>query len=54
MDNLLREYAGTHYKYDERGNLVHRLQSGAHAHFTWDLFDRLASYNDDKPRTIRR
>ncbi|MFJ4347445.1 RHS repeat-associated core domain-containing protein [Pseudomonas sp. NPDC089401] len=48
MDNLLREYAGTHYKYDERGNLIHRLHNGAHAHFTWDLFDRLVSYNDDK------
>ncbi|WP_205297727.1 RHS repeat-associated core domain-containing protein, partial [Pantoea sp. Cy-639] len=29
-------------------NLIHRLHNGAHAHFTWDLFDRLASYNDDK------
>ncbi|WP_252091209.1 RHS repeat-associated core domain-containing protein, partial [Pseudomonas sp. MWU13-3659] len=48
MDNLLREYAGTHYKYDERGNLIHRLHNGSHAHFTWDLFDRLASYNDDQ------
>ncbi len=48
MDNLLREYAGTHYKYDERGNLIHQLHNGARAHFTWDLFDRLASYNDDK------
>ncbi|CAK15841.1 RHS repeat-associated core domain-containing protein [Pseudomonas entomophila] len=48
MDNLLREYAGTHYRYDERGNLIHRLHNGSHAHFTWDLFDRLASYNDDK------
>ncbi len=48
MDNLLREYAGTHYRYDERGNLIHRLHNGTHAHFTWDLFDRLASYNDDK------
>ncbi|UVL91484.1 hypothetical protein [Pseudomonas sichuanensis] len=27
-DNLLREYAGTHYQYDERGNLVHRLLNG--------------------------
>jgi RHS repeat-associated protein len=45
---LLREYAGTHYRYDERGNLIHRLHNGAHAHFTWDLFDRLANYNDDK------
>uniref|UniRef100_UPI001F3F94C4 RHS repeat-associated core domain-containing protein n=1 Tax=Pseudomonas sp. LAM2023 TaxID=2800477 RepID=UPI001F3F94C4 len=48
MDNLLREYAGTHYKYDERGNLIHRLHNGVHAHFTWDLFDRLTGYNDDK------
>ena len=47
-NNLLREYAGTHYKYDERGNLIYRLHNGSHAHFTWDLFDRLASYNDDK------
>ena len=28
MDNLLREYAGTHYTYDERGNLSHRLHNG--------------------------
>ncbi|MEN8642416.1 hypothetical protein ABFE88_22445 [Pseudomonas sichuanensis] len=28
MDNLLREFAGTHYQYDERGNLVHRLLNG--------------------------
>ncbi len=48
MDNLLREYAGTHYKYDERGNLIHRLHNGSHAHFSWDLFDRLTGYNDDK------
>ncbi|MEN8639315.1 RHS repeat-associated core domain-containing protein [Pseudomonas sichuanensis] len=48
MDNLLREYAGTHYRYDERGNLIHRLHNGSHGHFTWDLFDRLVSYNDDK------
>ncbi|MCG8295573.1 RHS repeat-associated core domain-containing protein [Pseudomonas entomophila] len=48
MDNLLREYVGTHYKYDERGNLIHRLHNGTHATFTWDLFDRLTSYNDDQ------
>ncbi|WP_158664896.1 hypothetical protein [Pseudomonas sp. SWI44] len=33
----------------ECGNLVHRLQNGAHAHFTWDLFDRLASYSVSAP-----
>ncbi|WP_422403998.1 RHS repeat-associated core domain-containing protein, partial [Pseudomonas sp. GZD-209] len=48
MDNQLRSYAGSHFKYDERGNLTHRLADGVRAHFTWDLFNRLASYNDDK------
>nr|WP_315403945.1 RHS repeat-associated core domain-containing protein [uncultured Pseudomonas sp.] len=48
MDNLLREYAGTHYTYDERGNLSHRLHNGVQARFTWDLFDRLQAYSDDK------
>ncbi|WP_255263780.1 RHS repeat-associated core domain-containing protein, partial [Pseudomonas aegrilactucae] len=48
MDNLLREYAGTHYAYDERGNLMQRLHNGVRAQFTWDLFDRLSSYSDDK------
>ncbi|MFV0927873.1 RHS repeat-associated core domain-containing protein [Pseudomonas palmensis] len=48
MDNLLREYAGTHYSYDERGNLAERLHNGVRAQFTWDLFDRLESYSDDK------
>ncbi|OUM32589.1 hypothetical protein B8W70_07420, partial [Pseudomonas sp. 1239] len=48
MDNLLREYAGTHYTYDVRGNLAERLHNGVRAQFTWDLFDRLESYSDDK------
>ncbi|WEJ21579.1 RHS domain-containing protein [Pseudomonas sp. SD17-1] len=48
MDNLLREYAGTHYTYDVRGNLAERLHNGVRAQFTWDLFDRLQSYSDDK------
>ncbi|MFJ3450219.1 RHS repeat-associated core domain-containing protein [Pseudomonas sichuanensis] len=48
MDNRLREYGGVHFKYDERGNLIHRLQEGKHAHLTWDLFDRLTHYNDDR------
>ncbi len=48
MDNLLREYAGTHYTYDVRGNLAERLHNGVRAQFNWDLFDRLESYSDDK------
>ena len=48
MDNLLREYAGTHYQYDERGNLIHRLHNGDKARLTWDLFDRLVRFDDGK------
>ncbi|PNG32119.1 type IV secretion protein Rhs [Pseudomonas protegens] len=48
LDNLLREYAGTHYQYDDRGNLAQRLRDGQRSHFTWDLFDRLVSYRDDR------
>jgi YD repeat-containing protein len=29
LDNLLREYAGTHYEYDERGNQVKRWSNGS-------------------------
>ncbi|MCG8295374.1 RHS repeat-associated core domain-containing protein, partial [Pseudomonas entomophila] len=48
MDNLLREYAGTHYQYDDRGNLIHRLHNGEQARLSWDLFDRLARFDDGK------
>ncbi|MCO7522887.1 hypothetical protein, partial [Pseudomonas sp. 1] len=47
MDNLLREYAGAHYQYDERGNLIHRLHNGEQARLSWDLFDRLTRFDDD-------
>ncbi|WP_246165071.1 hypothetical protein [Pigmentiphaga aceris] len=40
LDNLLREYAGTHYEYDECGNQVLRWHDGAYSRLTWDLFDR--------------
>jgi RHS repeat-associated protein len=48
MDNLLREYAGTHYDYDERGNQTQRLTHGAHSELRWDLFDRLIHYKDSR------
>ncbi|WP_291826166.1 RHS repeat-associated core domain-containing protein [Marinobacter sp.] len=48
MDNLLREYAGTHYQYDDRGNLIHRLHNGEQARLSWDLFDRLVRFDDSK------
>ena len=48
LDNLLRDYVGQHYTYDARGNLLERLENGKKARFTWDLYDRLTRYEDDR------
>ncbi|WP_422630824.1 hypothetical protein [Pseudomonas mucidolens] len=34
LDNLLRDYVGTHYRYDERGNLKERLHNGKKSHLS--------------------
>ncbi|MFD4841670.1 RHS repeat-associated core domain-containing protein [Achromobacter sp. NPDC058515] len=47
LDNLLRDYAGTHYQYDARGNLVEKLHNGQRSRFEWDLFNRLTGYSND-------
>lgn len=41
MDNLLREFAGISYRYDDRGNLIERLQQGQRSTFEWDAFNRM-------------
>ncbi|KLN57362.1 RHS repeat-associated core domain-containing protein [Variovorax paradoxus] len=43
MDNLLKDYAGTHYTWDERGNLIERTWNGEKTVFTWDGFNRMRS-----------
>ncbi|MCW5140677.1 RHS repeat-associated core domain-containing protein [Burkholderia cenocepacia] len=48
LDNLLKQYAGTHYQYDARGNLTQRWHNGKASRFTWDLFDRLTHYEDER------
>ena len=48
LDNLLRDYVGQHYTYDARGNLLERLDNGKKARLTWDLYDRLTRYEDDR------
>ena len=45
LDNLIKEYAGTSYRYDERGNLVERLHNGQPSTFTWDAFGRIVQAN---------
>jgi RHS repeat-associated protein len=41
LDNLLKDYAGTHYEYDERGNLIRRTHNGEVSTFEWDAFNRM-------------
>ena len=50
MDNLLREYAGSHYDYDERGNQIRRWHNGQHSRLHWDLFDRLVRFENSQLR----
>ncbi|MGO2711179.1 MAG: RHS repeat-associated core domain-containing protein [Pseudomonas helleri] len=44
----LCDYLGQHYTYDACGNLLERLDNGKKARFTWDLYDRLTRYEDDR------
>ncbi|WP_246174087.1 RHS repeat-associated core domain-containing protein [Paraburkholderia hayleyella] len=48
LDNLLKQYAGTHYQYDARSNLTQRWRNGEASRYTWDLFDRLTRYEDER------
>lgn len=41
LDNLLKQYAGVSYRYDERGNLVERNQDGKRSEYEWDAFNRM-------------
>ena len=48
VDNLLKDYAGTHYEYSARGNLLKRTINGKTERFTWDVFSRLSGYSNGK------
>jgi RHS repeat-associated protein len=41
LDNLLRDYAGTHYRYDERGNLTEKIKNGAITRYQWNAQNQL-------------
>jgi len=41
LDNLLKEYAGVSYRYDDRGNLVEHVQNGKRSTYEWDAFNRM-------------
>ncbi|HEX8593289.1 MAG TPA: RHS repeat-associated core domain-containing protein, partial [Pseudomonas sp.] len=48
VDNLLRDYAGNHYEYDERGNQIERWNNAVRSDLHWDLFDRLVHFRDPR------
>ena len=41
LDNMLKEYAGVRYDYDERGNVVKRTQDALKSEYEWDVFNRM-------------
>ncbi|KVF22137.1 hypothetical protein WJ07_17875 [Burkholderia vietnamiensis] len=46
LDNLLKDYAGTHFVYDERGNLKQRARNGERTDFEWSSLGRMVSARD--------
>nr|WP_255361869.1 MULTISPECIES: RHS repeat domain-containing protein [Chromobacterium] len=42
MGNLLSQYAGHHYRYDSRGNLVEKRVNGSLTKLEWDSHNRLS------------
>jgi RHS repeat-associated protein len=51
LDNLLKRYAGTSYRYDERGNMTERVRDGWRTVFEWDGFNRMSSATDQSGLT---
>jgi YD repeat-containing protein len=46
LDNLLKHYAGTSYRYDGRSNMTERVRNGWRTVFTWDGFNRMTAATD--------
>jgi len=51
LNNLVKDYAGTHFEYDSRGNMVERLHNGQRTRFRWDAFGRLTEARTQETRT---
>ncbi|WP_241020165.1 RHS repeat-associated core domain-containing protein [Burkholderia sp. Ac-20345] len=46
LDNLLKDYSGTHFAYDELGNLKQRTRNGERTDFEWGSLGRMVSARD--------
>lgn len=42
LGNLLKEYAGTHFEYDARGNLIGKRSPSGRQEYEWDGLNRLS------------
>ena len=51
LDNLLKAYAGTAYRYDAHGNLVERTRNGKKTAFEWDGFHRMTAARSEEGTT---
>jgi RHS repeat-associated protein len=54
LDNLLKDYAGTSYRYDALGNLVERVRNGERTSFEWDGFGRMTAAKSHQGTTTFR
>lgn len=52
LGNLLKQYAGQHFEYDARGNLVQRRSPAGEQRYEWDPFNRLTAASVEE--TARR
>ncbi|MBZ5795174.1 RHS domain-containing protein [Burkholderia contaminans] len=48
LGNLLKQYAGEHFTYDARGNLVHRRSPAGEQRYEWNAFNRLTAATVDE------
>ena len=51
LDNLLKQYVGTHYSYDALGNMTERLHNGVKTTFEWDSNNRMVASETNGTRT---
>ena len=52
--NLLKEYAGVHYDYDQRGNLIRKTRNGETTDYHWNGYNQLVKIENRNGSTEYR